>query len=909
MSRYKYSLGILSLIIIGITGLAFSIQDDEPQKPDDNRFTKVVLAPKLEEPMQFQVLNDGRVIFAERKGKLKVYDPGSGQVKIIANFAVSTKYVNKAGEVSEGEDGLQGVILDPNFEKNKWIYIFYSPAGDDPKNILSRFVWDGGELNMASEKLILEVPVQREECCHVGGGMLFDDKGNLYLSTGDNTFSRASDGYTPIDSRVEKNPQDAQKSSGNTNDLRGKILRITPQEDGSYTIPEGNLFPKGTAKTRPEIYTMGNRNPWRLTIDSKTGWLYWGEVGPDGSNQDLEKRGPRSHDEFNLAKKAGNYGWPYFVANSIPYVEYDFATKTSGKPFNPEKPINNSPNNTGLKELPPVTPAFIWYSKHESKEFPLMGGGGNSAVGGPIYRRSDFKNPKRPFHKYYEGKWFITDWVRGWILLVSIDDNGNYKSMERFLPDMTLKGPIDMKFGPDGDLYILEYGNGYFNNNPEAALVKIEYNGGNRKPNVKASANKLAGSVPFKANLSSLGTNDADGDVLKYEWKLTAKGVATKVYNQANPAIILTQPGVYKATLTVTDTKGEKNSETLELVAGNEPPVVDINLSGANKSFFFPGKTWNYAVAVNDKEDGSLSNQKILPAAVAVSIDYMPEGYDFEQEIAQSHRGAEASVQGAAAEGIMAKSDCKACHTVNTKSLGPTFTEIAKKYKDDATAPDELTKKVIEGGSGVWGHAMMPAHPTMAEQDVKTIVNYILTIDENQKSKSLPVKGTYTAQIPEGDNGKGSVIFRATYKDRGKGNLPALSSEAYVILRQPSLSVGKVNQAEGIQFNGDRSRAVATGSFAYLKFNQLDLNNIKQIELALYEEKNASGGIIEIRQESPAGKLIGYTSMLSGTKKEDIKVAISPENGLKPLYILFKNPKAKSEDKQMQIRNIKFIEN
>src|SRR5690606_31331308 len=119
-----------------------------------------------------------------------------------ANFAVSTKYENKAGEVSEGEDGLQGVIMDPNFEKNHWIYIYYSPAGDDPKNILSRFVWDGGELNMASEKVILEVPVQREECCHVGGGMLFDDQGNLYLSTGDNTFSRASDGYTPIDSRV-----------------------------------------------------------------------------------------------------------------------------------------------------------------------------------------------------------------------------------------------------------------------------------------------------------------------------------------------------------------------------------------------------------------------------------------------------------------------------------------------------------------------------------------------------------------------------------------------------------------------------------------------------------------------------------------------------------------------------------
>ncbi len=133
------------------------------------------------------------------------------------------------------------------------------------------------------------MPVQREECCHVGGGMVFDKDKNLLLSTGDNTYSKSSDGFTPIDERPGAAPRDAQKSSGNTNDLRGKILRIHPEADGTYTIPEGNLFPKGTPNTRPEIYTMGNRNPWRLTIDSRTNWLYWGEVGPDGSNGSEEQ--------------------------------------------------------------------------------------------------------------------------------------------------------------------------------------------------------------------------------------------------------------------------------------------------------------------------------------------------------------------------------------------------------------------------------------------------------------------------------------------------------------------------------------------------------------------------------------------------------------------------------------------
>ena len=65
------------------------------------------------------------------------------------------------------------------------------------------------------------------------------------------------------------------------NDLRGKILRIHPEPDGTYTIPAGNLFPPGTPGTRPEIYTMGHRNPWRVSVDSRTGYVYWGEVGPD----------------------------------------------------------------------------------------------------------------------------------------------------------------------------------------------------------------------------------------------------------------------------------------------------------------------------------------------------------------------------------------------------------------------------------------------------------------------------------------------------------------------------------------------------------------------------------------------------------------------------------------------------
>ncbi|PIM66175.1 hypothetical protein CTU88_44465, partial [Streptomyces sp. JV178] len=62
---------------------------------------------------------------------------------------------------------------------------------------------------------------------------------------------------------------------------RGKPLRIRPSADGGYTVPAGNLYPQGTAQTRPEIYAMGFRNPFRFSIDPENGWVYLADYGPD----------------------------------------------------------------------------------------------------------------------------------------------------------------------------------------------------------------------------------------------------------------------------------------------------------------------------------------------------------------------------------------------------------------------------------------------------------------------------------------------------------------------------------------------------------------------------------------------------------------------------------------------------
>jgi glucose/arabinose dehydrogenase len=237
--------------------------------------------------MAIDVAPNDDVYIAERDGALKIWK-ASGELLTAGTLEVFTG----------NEDGLIGVILDPGFATNRWVYLMYTDP-DLPEQHLSRFEVRDDKLVMASEKVVLEIPEDREDCCHVGGGLDFDAQGNLYISVGDNSDPFQSSGYAPLDSRPGRRVFDAQRTSGNTNDLRGKILRIKPQADGTYTSPPGNLFERGGG--RPEVYVMGNRNPFRIAVDRARGWLYWGEVGPDACNgcDALTTRGPPASPRTN----------------------------------------------------------------------------------------------------------------------------------------------------------------------------------------------------------------------------------------------------------------------------------------------------------------------------------------------------------------------------------------------------------------------------------------------------------------------------------------------------------------------------------------------------------------------------------------------------------------------------------
>jgi cytochrome c len=270
------------------------------------------------------------------------------------------------------------------------------------------------------------------------------------------------------------------KSAANANDLRGKILRIHPEPDGTATIPKGNLFPPGTPKTRPEIYVMGNRNPWRISVDQRNGYLYWGEVGPDAGGPN-EKRGPAGFDEINQARVAGNFGWPLVIADNKPYHRHDFATGVSGEAWDPLHPVNESRYNTGPRELPPAQPAFIWYPYGPSTKFPAVKDGGRTACAGPVYHFDEKLRSPTKLPREYDRTLFIYEWSRNWIMAVHLDDDDRIAKnadgslrMERFCPKMTFVRPMDIELGADGCLYVLENGTAW-TGNKDTQIVRIEH--------------------------------------------------------------------------------------------------------------------------------------------------------------------------------------------------------------------------------------------------------------------------------------------------------------------------------------------------------------------------------------------------------------------------------------------------
>jgi cytochrome c len=830
---------LLALMLFGMSASALA--------QEASRFEKEVIVASCSDPLQMDIADDGRVIFVERKGTVKLWDPTTKSTTTVGDFPSATT----------GDAGALGLALAPDFSKTGQLYITRVPAQEPGRFLLARFTLTGGKLN--NEREILTIPLgQAREQSHCGGGLAWDPQGNLLIGVGDNMPPQDLPAVHP-----EDQGRDSRGTAGNTMELRGKILRITPKQDGSYAIPPGNFMTDAT-QGRPEIFALGVRNPFRVNCDPKTGFIIWGDVGGN-VRTDLDL-GPAGFDEINVTRSAGFFGWPFCSGPNLPWRSFDPKTlKPVGDYFNPDKIINDSKANKGLRELPPAKHPAFYYSNMPAKEWPFVGSGGRSITGGVVYHKPNTATATC-LPEEWEGAYLFGDWMRNWVAALRFDSEGKLTKADRVLTGTTFKRPTDFKIGPDGALYISECGDRW-TGNTESQITRIIYRRGNRPPQAIVRTNLNAGKLPLEITFDAAESRDADGDTLTYSWDFGdgKSGDGNKVMHR------FTTAGQFTVTLSVKDAQGASDKASVTIAAGNEPP--QITFATPRDGGFLDGLELAWQVSATDAEDGAIPAERL-----------------FIQLEKRNRAAAEDQHPGLA---LMKRTTCFACHNATEQSAGPAYSAVAAKYASDTTAREKLSAKILSGGSGVWGQLPMPPHPQHTAAEAAQMVDWVLGL-AGRPIQNLPSTSSGKATIPANKQGFGQadntvMILRATTKDAGAGPLPALQGSTEIMVRSRRQRAAFYDQGElaTTQDNLDQGGLVARiQPGGWISFEHIRVQDCGQIKLTCWPQGNES-----------------LTVSIFAGEKEIVRQVVTPAAGNKPPQeILFRLPSLPAAAAPQQVR-------
>jgi cytochrome c len=641
----------------------------------------------------------------------------------------------------------------------------------------------------------------------------------------------------PVDPRPGRRSWDAQRSAANSRDLRGKVLRIHPLPEGGYAIPEGNLFPDG-ADGAPEIYCLGLRNPFRLSVDDATGMLYVADVGPNV----LPELGvtPAGYEELHATTTAANLGWPYFVGPNEPLPLYDFDAMREIARQRPESPRNDSPNNTGRRELPPAQPALVWYDNLPSERFPSAGSGGRSLLAGPVYRHDPDNPSPVKLPEAFDGRLFLADWMRNWIQTVRLGGDG--PELEPFQPAWDFRRPVDLKFGDDGALYLIEYGDQWWENR-DSRIVRVVYRRGNRVPRAALAASGTAGPEPLSLTFDAAASTDPDGDPLAFAWTVDGQPVPETAPRLAHT---FTARGGHEVTVTATDSHGATATARQVVHAGNGRPQVAFS-APLHGSFFDWDRPIPYSVDVAEA-DGDAVDLSLV--SVEGEFRSRPHGED-----------GDVVDPGLA---LMRSSTCFACHQAATPSAGPPYRAVALKYRDDPDARERLSAKILAGGAGAWGPLPMPPHPQHGLDEARQMVGWVLSLAD--PAGTLPLAGpagSYPAP-PRPSAGarvdEGVLILTAAYTDDGKGGtLPRLRGEQALVLHSRRKKAAFADASDGMarveQVEGEKGIIGHFPDGAHAVWRELRLDGVRSVTLRA-GGLGARGGRFELRRGAPDGPLL-----------------------------------------------------
>ncbi|HVW01462.1 MAG TPA: c-type cytochrome, partial [Planctomycetaceae bacterium] len=584
-------------------------------------------------------------------------------------------------------------------------------------------------------------------------------------------------------------------------------------------------------------------------------------------------------DEINLAKKAGNFGWPMFVGPNEGYGMFDFETRKLGVRFDPANPVNPSKNNTGLKQLPPPQKPLIWYPTTESAEFPELGSGGRSILSGPVYHfdpqlKSEIKLPEA-----FDNCLFIGEWMRNWVKVVQLDSDAKFVRIVSLPETLVFRRPLDLRIGPEGALYTLEYGDKW-NGNTDGQVTRLIYRRGNRAPRIAVQGKNTAGKTPLTASFNASKSIDPDvGDALTYEYQI-GNGPVQKA-KSPEFSLDFREAGVFPVKVTAVDSHGAKTSQTIDVRAGNALPRVKF-LAPVDGTFFDWNQPVGTKVEVDDDEDGSSRDGKIPADRVAFRAEYYqrypgPNGEGLDPGYA-----------------LMRKTTCFGCHTSEGNSKGPAYQAVALKYKDQPTARETLAKKIITGGAGVWGAYPMPPHPQHTPEQTQQMVNWILSlasgpapvIDAGTDAAFLAPAAPQSFLQTSAD--AGVYQLTASYTDQGAEGAVPLTGEASIVLHARRKKPAYADASHGVEviheLEGEQGLVGRLSEGDHFAFRRVNLAGIAKIVCRGMQVDGDKGELVA-HLDNPNGPVLARFD-LHRSQFGDMAADITPPEGIHDLYFV-----------------------
>ncbi len=607
----------LVLTIVWFGALATSATAT-PELPSG--FQDSIVLSEVPEPTAMRFSPDGRVFVATKAGQILVYESIEDTTPEVFADLRTEVYDN-------GDRGLLGLALDPNFPTEPYVYALYTydhilggtgqvegkiprwgspntsgdpcpkpPEADvDACPVSGRLVRLTAEENHAvpsaaapAEKALLEDWCQQFSS-HSIGDLQFGPEGALYASGGDGaSFNNADYGQFGWPRKnmcgdppggEALSPPSAEGGALRSQDLRtpadpttldGTVVRVDPETGAAWP---GNPLAGDGEPNAERIVAYGFRNPFRFTIDQARGEIYVGNVGWD------------TYEEIDRVPPVGSLplfdsGWPCYEGPG-PNPVY------AGLELSLCKALYAEPGATSLP---------LFYYKHYENVVPeeACNSGTGSALAGLAFY------PGGPYPDSYDGSLFFADPVRGciWVMPPGEDGRPDPLATRTFMANGGLYPGIDIEVGPEGDLYYVKL----FGDTEEGTIHRISYDP--EAPVATLTADTVFGDAPLKAHLDASASSDPHGEALSFKWDLDGNGSFETNGGEQQVTNLNVTHNVDVA-VKVSNGKGKSSVAELTLYPGDMPPQPTITTPGPALEWKV-GQEIHFSGSASDAEDGSL---------------------------------------------------------------------------------------------------------------------------------------------------------------------------------------------------------------------------------------------------------------------------------------------------------------